>query len=125
MEFNPSVDGEEKYSQVIAPWFLNALNKMSGGKTSARVRKIDVFGTASKAHLGAFKGDRKELENYLGKKGSQPYSDLIDPVVNHLINKGFVTRAVNQAEILITQQGIDMCNREGPAGWHFKDYPVD
>lgn len=125
MEFDPSVDDEEKYSKVIAPYFLNALNKMSGGTTSARVRKIDVFGTASKAHLGAFKGDRKELENYLQLRGSDYYSALINPVENYLVNRNFVTRAVNPAEIMITQEGIDMCNREGPTGWHFKDYPVD
>jgi hypothetical protein len=26
MEFNPSVDDDERYSHVTAPWFLNALN---------------------------------------------------------------------------------------------------
>jgi hypothetical protein len=85
MEFNPSVDDDEKYSQIIAPWFLNALNRMSDGKTWKRFRKIDVFEKASKSHLGGFTGDRKELGNYLGK-GSNVYSDLIDPVVKFLVN---------------------------------------
>jgi hypothetical protein len=40
MEFDPSVDDEEKYSKVIAPYFLNALNILSGSKTSKRIRKI-------------------------------------------------------------------------------------
>jgi hypothetical protein len=29
MEFYPSVDDPEKYTRIIEPWFLNALNKMS------------------------------------------------------------------------------------------------
>jgi hypothetical protein len=33
MEFDPSVDDEEKYSKVIAPFFLNAVNIMTGSKT--------------------------------------------------------------------------------------------
>jgi hypothetical protein len=125
MEFNPSVDDDERYSHVIAPWFLNALNKMSDGKTWKRFRKIDVFEKASKSHLGGFTGDRKELGNYLGKKGSNAYSDLIDPVVKFLVNKGFVKRAANTAEIMITEEGVTMCNKEGPAGWYFQDYPIE
>jgi hypothetical protein len=37
MEFNLSVDDDEKYSLVVAPWFLNALNKMSDGKNLEEV----------------------------------------------------------------------------------------
>jgi hypothetical protein len=125
MEFNPSVDDDERYSQVIARWFLNALNKMSDGKTWKRFRKIDVFKKASKSHLGGFMGDRKELGNYLGKKGSNAYSDLIDPVVKFLVNKEFMKRAVNTAEIVITEEGVTMCNKEGPTGRYFQDYPIE
>jgi hypothetical protein len=62
MEFNPSVDDDERYSYVIAPWFLNALNKMSDGKTWKRFGKIDVFDSASRSHLGGFNGDRRSLK---------------------------------------------------------------
>jgi hypothetical protein len=123
MEFNPSVDDDEKYSKTIAPWFLNALNKMSEGKTWKRFRKMDIFEKASKSHLGGFKGDKKE--NYLGKRGSNAYSDLINPVVNLLVNKEFVKKAENKAEILITEKGVAMCNKEDPSGWHFLRYPID
>jgi hypothetical protein len=30
MEFYPPVDDPEKYIRIIQPWFLNALNKISG-----------------------------------------------------------------------------------------------
>lgn len=124
MEYYPSVDDDERYTQIIAPWFLNALNKMSNSKTSVRVRKMDVFDKASKAHLGGFRGDKKQFENYVGKKGSRDYSNLIDMVVDSLVDKGFVRRAVNPAEITITQEGVDMCNTESET-WHASDYPVD
>jgi hypothetical protein len=125
MEYYPSVDDDERYTQIIAPWFLNALNKMSNSKTSVRVRKMDVFDKASKAHLGGFRGDKKQFENYVGKKGSRDYSNLIDMVVDSLVDKGFVRRAVNPAEITITQEGVYMCNTESETGWHASDYPVD
>jgi len=125
MEYYPSVDDDEKYTQIIEPWFLNALNKMSNSKTSVRVRKMDVFDKASKAHLGGFRGDKKQFENYVGKRGSKVYSDLIDMVVDSLVDKGFVRRAVNPAEIMITQEGINMCNTKGETGWHASDYSVD
>jgi hypothetical protein len=125
LEFSPSVNDNERYVQIIAPWFLNMLNKMSNSNTSAGVRKIDVFDKASKAHLGGFRGDKKQFENYVGTKGSKVYSDLIGMVVDSLVDRGFVRRAVNPAEIMITQEGINMCNTKGETGWHASDYSVD
>jgi hypothetical protein len=63
------------------------------------------------------------LEDYLRKKGNREYSDLINPVVKFLVNKEFMKRAVNTAEIMITEEGVTMCNKEGPTGWYFQDYP--
>jgi hypothetical protein len=65
------------------------------------------------------------LEDYLRKKGNREYSDLINPVVKFLVNKEFMKRAVNTAEIMITEEGVTMCNKEGPTGWYFQDYPID
>ena len=113
MDFYPSVDDPEKYTRIIGPWFLNALNKMSDSNTWMRVRKIDVFDKASKVHLAGFKGDKEELEKYLGKKDSKDYSDLIDMIVNSLVSRGFVKHANNPAEILVTQEGINMCFKNG------------
>jgi hypothetical protein len=117
MEFYPSIDDPEKYTRIIEPWFLNALNKMSNTSTGMRVRKIDVFDKASKVHLVGFKGDKEQLEKYLGKKDSKDYSDLIDVIVNSLVSRGFVKHADNLAEIMITQEGIDMCYRMDRTGW--------
>ena len=64
MDFYPSVDDPEKYTRIIEPWFLNALNKMSDSNTWMKVRKIDVFDKASKVHLIGFKGNKGELEKY-------------------------------------------------------------
>jgi hypothetical protein len=125
MEFDPSVDDEEQYSKVIAPYFLNSLNVLTNSKTSVHVRKIDVFRKAIEKHLGAFKGDRNELERYLSLKGSDEYTGLIKPVIGLLVKRNFIKLAVNPAEIMITQEGIDMCNTEGTAGWYYKVYQIE
>ena len=77
MEFYPSVDDPEKYTRIIEPRFLNALNKMSDSNTWMRVRKIDVFDKASKVHLVGFRDSKEELEKYLGKKDSKATSTLL------------------------------------------------
>ena len=125
MDFYPSVDDPEKYTRIIGPWFLNALNKMSDSDTWMRIRKIDVFDKASKVHLAGFKGDKEELEKYLVNKDSKDYSDLIDMIGNSLVNRGFVKHSDNPAEIMITQEGIKMCYRMDKTGWHANDYPMD
>ena len=89
MEFYLSVDDPEKYTMIIEPWFLNALNKMSDSNTWMRVRKIDVFDKASKVHLVGFKGNKEEFEKYLENKDSKDYSDLIEMIVNSLVSRGF------------------------------------
>ena len=125
MDFYPSVDDPEKYTRIIGPWLLNALNKMSDSNTWMRVRKIDVFDKASKVHLAGFEGDKEELEKYLENKDSKDYSDLIDMIVNSLVSRGFVKYSDNPAEMMITQEGINMCYRMDKTGWHANDYPMD
>ena len=125
MDFYPSVDDPEKYTRIIGPWFLNALNKMSDSNTWMRFRKIDVFDKASKVHRAGFEGDKEELEKYLENKDSKDYSDLIDMIVNSLVSRGFVKHSDSPAEIMITQEGINMCYRMDKTGWHANDYPMD
>jgi len=98
---------------------------MSDSDTWMRIRKIDVFDKASKVHLAGFKGDKEELEKYLVNKDSKDYSDLIDMIVNSLVSRGFVKHSNNPAEIMITQEGINMCYRMDKTGWHANDYPMD
>ena len=88
-------------------------------------QEIDVFDKASKVHLVAFKGNKEELEKYLRKKDSKDYSDLIDMIVNSLVSGGFVKHADNPDEIMITEEGIDMCYRMDRTGWHANDYPMN
>jgi hypothetical protein len=125
MEFYPSVDDPVKYIWIIQPWFLNALNKISDSNTWMKVRKIDVFDKASKVHLVGFKGNKEELEKYLENNDSRDYLDLIDMIVHSLVSRGFVKHTDNPDEIMITQEGIDMCYRLGRTGWHANDYPMN
>jgi hypothetical protein len=78
MEFYPSVDDPEKYTRIIEPWFLNALNKMSDNNTWMKVKKIEVFVKATKVNLVSFKGNKEELEKYSENKNSKDYSDLLN-----------------------------------------------
>jgi hypothetical protein len=125
MEFYPPVDDPEKYIRIIQPWFLNALNKISDSNTWMKVRKIDVFDKASKVHLVGFKGNKEELEKYLENNDSRDYLDLIDMIVNSLVSRGFVKHTDNPDEIMITQEGINMCYRMDRTGWNANDYPMN
>jgi hypothetical protein len=58
MDFDPSVDDEIKYSKIIAPYFLNALNKTSDGKTWKRFRKEGVTRCNREGPTGSSKGNR-------------------------------------------------------------------
>ena len=125
MEFYPSVDDHEKYTRIIEPWFLNALNRMSDSNTWMKVKKIEVFDKASKVHLIGFKGNKEELEKYSENMNSRDYSNLIDMIVNSLVSRGFVKHADNPDEIMITQGGINMCYKMDRTGWHANDYPMN
>jgi hypothetical protein len=125
MEFYPSVDDPENYTRIIEPWFLNALNKMSDSNIWMKVRKIEVFDKTTKVNLVGFKSNEGELEKYSENKNSRDYSDLIDMIVNSLANRGFVKHSDNPDEIMITQEGIDMCYRMDRTGWHANDYPMN
>jgi hypothetical protein len=77
----------------------------------------NVFDKASKVHLVGFKGNKEELEKYLENKDSKDYSDLIETIVNSLVSRSFVKYADNPAEIMITQEGIDMRYRMDRTGF--------
>ena len=125
MDFYPSVDDPEKYTRIIGPWFLNALNKMSDSNTWMKVRKIEVFDKTTKVNLVGLKGNNEELEKYSENKNIKYYSNLIDMIVNSLVSKGFVKHADNPGEIMITQEGINMCYRMDRTGWYANDYPMN
>ena len=116
MEFYLSVDDPEKYTRIIEPWFLNALNKLSDNNTWMKVKKIEVFDKATKVNLVGFKGNKEELEEYSENKNSKDYSDLIDMIVKSLVSRGFVKLADNPDEIMITQEGINKCYRMDKTG---------
>jgi predicted transcriptional regulator len=46
-------------------------------------------------------------------------------IVNSLVSRGFVKHADNPDEIMITQEGINMCYRMDRTGWHSNDYPMN
>jgi hypothetical protein len=46
-------------------------------------------------------------------------------IINSLVSRGFVKHANNPVEILVTQEGINMCYRMDRTGWHANDYPME
>lgn len=119
MDYNFSVADEKNDTRNIEPWFLNAVKKLSNDNTSTKVLKIDAF---VRARLGAYKSDPKEYERYKGKKGSEIYWKMMENVVDSLESRNFITRHVHPAYVLITDEGIAACNKEGR--WHAKSYSI-
>lgn len=117
---NVSVADDEQDTRIIERWFLNAVNVLSGSKTSRKVLKIDAFVIS---HLGGFKSNRKEYQKYKGRKGSLVYWKLMEKVVDSLVRRRFIRRHPHPAYVLITNSGITMCNSED--GWHSRYFPVD
>ncbi|MFZ0740499.1 MAG: hypothetical protein WAM54_02795 [Nitrososphaeraceae archaeon] len=119
MGFEFSVEDEKNDTRNIEPWFLNAVRKLSNDSASTRVLKIDAF---IRARLGAYQNNSKEYENYKGRNGSDVYWKMMENVVDSLEGRSFITRYIHPAYILITQEGINACSREGR--WHAKYYPT-
>jgi len=119
---NVSIADDERDTRIIEPWFLNAVNRLSNSNIDVKVLKIDAF---DKTPLRAFKADEEEYQRYIGRRGSEIYWRLIENVVEALENRGFITRHIHPAYVLITQDGINMCNREGEDSWHARYYPTD
>ena len=85
--------------------------------TPLRRSQIDAF---MSARLGAYQSNPNEYENYRGRKGNEAYWKMMENVVDSLEDRCFITRHIHPAYILITQEGINVCSREGR--WYTKYY---
>jgi hypothetical protein len=117
MGFEFSVEDEKNDTRNIEPWFLNVVRKLSNDNTSTKVSKIDAF---IRARLGAYQSNPNEYENYRGRKGNEAYWKMMENVVDSLEGRRFITRHIHPAYILISQEGINVCSREGR--WHARYY---
>jgi hypothetical protein len=117
MDFNVSGVGDvNREIKILAPWFLNCLNQYSGSSPEKLMLKHEIFG---RIPMDAFKADPKIYKKYVDLKGSQEYTEMIDPLVTFLEGKGYIRIGVNRAKIAITPQGVTKCNESPDLEWSF------
>ena len=125
MEFNISVGDDNDDITILAPWFLNCLNRLSGGNPTKFILKQQVF---AQTPMNGFKADPEKYQKYLDLKGISNSDRIIEPVIEFLERNRLVRISdVNQAKIAITQIGFDKCNEptDIKESYNHTFYPVE
>ena len=65
MDFNVSVGDDEHDTRILAPWFLNCLNRLSGSNPAKFILKQQVF---AQTPMNGFKADPVKYQSALINK---------------------------------------------------------
>jgi hypothetical protein len=125
MDFNVSVGDDNQDIRILAPWFLNCLNRLSGSNPAKFILKQQVF---AQTPMNGFKTDPEKYQKYVDLKGNSDYSRVIEPVIDFLKKNRFIRISdVNPAKIAITQIGVDKCNEPPDIEWsyNYTFYPIE
>lgn len=125
MDFNVSVGDENHEITILAPWFLNCLNRLSGSNPAKFILKQQVF---AQTPMNGFKADPEKYQKYVDLKGNPDYSRVVEPVVLFLERNRFIRISdVNPAKIAITRIGVDKCNEPTDIEWSYNHtfYPIE
>ena len=125
MDFNVSVGDDNQDIRILAPWFLNCLNRLSGSNPAKFILKQQVF---AQTPMNGFKADPEKYQKYLDLKGKPDNTSVIEPVILFLERKGFLRISpVNPTKIAITQIGVDKCNEPTDIEWSYNHtfYPIE
>ena len=125
MDFNVSVKDENQDIRILAPWFLNCLNRLSGSNTAKFILKQQVF---AQTPMNGFKADPEKYQKYVDLKGNSDYSRVVEPVIIFLERNRFIRiSSVNPAKIAITRIGVDKCNEPTDIEWSYNHtfYPIE
>ncbi len=125
MDFNVSVEDENQDIRILAPWFLNCLNRLSGSNPAKFILKQQVFAQTS---MNGFKADPVKYQKYVDLKGSPDYTSVVEPVIRFLERNRFLRiSSVNPAKIAITRNGVDKCNEPTNIEWSYNRtfYPIE
>ena len=125
MDFNVSVGDDNQDIRILAPWFLNCLNRLSGSNPAKFILKQQVF---AQTPMNGFKADPEKYQKYVNLKGNSDYTRDVDPVIIFLERKRFIRISdVNPAKIAITRIGVDKCNEPTDIEWSYnhKFYPIE
>ena len=108
MDFDVRVGDDNQDIRILAPWFLNCLNRLSGSNPAKFILKQQVF---AQTPMNGFKADPEKYQKYVDLKGNSDYSHVVEPVIFFLERNKFIRISdVNPAKIAITRIGIDKCN---------------
>ena len=125
MDFNVSVKDENQDIKILAPWFLNCLNRLSGSNTAKFILKQQVF---AQTPMNGFKADPEKYQKYVDLKGNPDYTSVVEPIIRFLERNRFLRiSSVNPAKIAITRNGVDKCNEPTDIEWSYNRtfYPIE
>jgi hypothetical protein len=125
MDFNVSVGDDDQDIRILAPWFLNCLNRLSGSNPAKFILKQQVF---AQTPMNGFKADPEKYQKYVNLKGNSDYTRVVEPVIIFLERNRFIRISdVNPAKIAITRTGVDKCNEPTEIEWSYNHtfYPIE
>ena len=125
MDFNISVKNENQDVRILAPWFLNCLNRLSGSNTVKFILNQQVF---AQTPMNGFKADPEKHQKYVDLKGNPDYTSVVEPIISFLERNRFLRiSSVNSAKIAITRNGVDKCNEPTDIEWSYNHifYPIE
>ena len=125
MDFNVSVKDENQDIKILAPWFLNCLNRLAGSDTAKFILKQQVF---AQTPMNGFKADPEKYQKYVDLKGNPDYTSVVEPIIRFLERNRFLRiSSVNPAKIAITRNGVDKCNEPTDIEWSYNHtfYPIE
>jgi hypothetical protein len=125
MDFNVSVGDDNQDIRILAPWFLNCLNRLSGSNPAKFILKQQVF---AQTPMNGFKADPEKYQKYVNLKGTSDYTPVVEPVIIFLERNRFIRSSeVNPAKIAITRIGVDKCNEPTDIEWSYNHtfYPIE
>jgi hypothetical protein len=125
MDFNVSVGDDNQDIRILAPWFLNCLNRLSGSNPAKFILKQQVF---AQTPMNGFKADPEKYQKYVNLKGNSDYTRVVEPVIIFLERNRFIRISpVNPTKIAITPIGVDKCNEPTDIEWSYNHtfYPIE
>lgn len=125
MDFNVRVGDDDQDIRILAPWFLNCLNRLSGSNPAKFILKQQVF---AQTPMNGFKADPEKYQKYVDLKGNSDYSRVVEPIIIFLARNRFLRISdVNPAKIAITRIGVDKCNEPTDIEWSYNHtfYPIE
>ena len=125
MDFDVSGGDDDQDIRILAPWFLNCLNRLSGSNPAKFILKQQVF---AQTPMNGFKADPEKYQKYVDLKGNPDSTSVFEPIIQFLERNRFLRiSSVNPAKIAITRIGVDKCNEPTDIEWSYNHtfYPIE